>query len=69
MPKASTQVTFRTLVTTAKQAIKAGELFSAKDLLDAAIDSNSYTLTCLKARYLRATVMFGLGDYEAAKQN
>ena len=69
MPRASSQPTFRTLVANAKKAMKAGELNLAKDLLDAAIDPNSSAANHLKARYIRATVMFGLGDYAGAESD
>ena len=66
MPKASSQPNQRTIVANAKKAIKAGELCQAKDLLDAGIAPNSSAANHLKARYLRAKVLFGLGDYAAA---
>ena len=67
MPRASIQPNFRTLVTDAKKAIKDGELYQAKDLLDMGIDPNSSAANQLKARYVRATVIFGLGDYSFAQ--
>jgi hypothetical protein len=69
MPKASGQPTFRTLVATAKKIIKTGELSQAKDLLDSAIDPDCQAVDHLKARYIRATVMFGMGDYGEAQSD
>ena len=67
MPKASSQPNQRTIVANAKKAIKAGELNQAKEILSAGIDPNSSAANQLKARYIRATVMFGLGDYAGAE--
>ena len=69
MTKSPSQATLRTLVTTAKKAMKTGELLRAKELLDTGIDPNSSADDYLKARYIRATVMFGIGDYANAQSD
>lgn len=69
MLKSPSQATLRTLVTTAKKAMKTGELLRAKELLDTGIDPNSSANEYLKARYIRATVMFGIGDYANAQSD
>ena len=69
MAKSPNQATLRTLVATAKKAIKTGELSRAKELLDTGIDPNSSADDYLKARYIRATVMFGIRDYANAQSD
>lgn len=67
MPRASSQPTLRTLVAAAKKAISAGQLCQAKDFLDTGINPNSSAANQIKARYVRATVIFALGDYSLAQ--